>query len=1237
MSHHNLHALPQISANQHPPANLYQSQLLEPSIELPNLVRPSGAHHPHATSVSLSLCLSVFPFLFLPLNISLKTCFVCQQQLPDALSVYAVASDVSLRIAQTLGPRCIDLPDNQDSVAFAEFLKRVPSRSLGTPSKMFWVPNTNHKIAYSFRTRAEGLHELQWLHRAFSNRIIRNVPRQACGIVVGPQGATARSIERESKGIVMVSENIRVGDDMRQVWIVTLNEADLEGARARVDSLLATAISGGSVGNGTSYGHFSQGRGGVAHQMAPAGQATPDRVVMLSSSQLTEEVSTVLEYAARLSDLGPMSFKWSKDGIYTRSENLASAWQEYQQWQLLVARRTIMHLPAGLVGYRLVGTKGSNIVPIARDSSAIVIIIPVRGPPKEIWVVGNPSAQQAAIPRLEALVRLQSPNYRFSDGTESRSSSASSSGRASLRSSRSVRSPRSDFIFRTAEKVDAELRHMIRVIPISVFENEWKPIVVDDAGNLIARTDTQHANAIFNHLSHLFRTRMIIRLPSTVEAPRIIGHAGRNLKEVFSRTGAVATVFPNKPQPGVTQRLWLIGDPAQQMSAKQQVESIAGQALDEFIESSPQAEPQAMMAAALAAAGAAASHGIYDTRLLNAGPALPSSRRASASSAHSSASGSRSVPPVDVVHRFSDLSLGGAGNASAGGSFDFGGEGLLYGAQLEYPGSRDDVFQSPPLASPLPDANGLSGAASGFSTGAPPSRSDSLSSQNNSCASSPGHHTSLMNQMSALPRAGRVPTPRAKEMARLLTQRNGRIAREDGMGNGTDPDLRRGASPIHGLNGLIEPGPQALHCSVQSFNLPTTSPLPWKPDDGQRHSFDIYTIDNHGEKHLYNTFLVNRAALSEIVQTQAASLDIDLVPVDMRMGLMLGEKDVPVVMAEDAALGQATGTSTNSSSVAVLLCPRAKLRELRVYVRELDRQLVLWASASTTVADVMRACLYYTQSVTSVVYIRDVEGLVVRPHVPCHCLPAQVTLQAHLQSSACLVRLGKTGTHSSLVAPDAPVTPATLRACLQHAKLCGKDDLVVVAAPQAQGSTPPSMRDLIGQNFMVTVLEQPTARNFAVTVAINGHAQQSILNLPLHDPVDRLATLATCQIYQRNIPQDQASRARLVDPSSNQVIASLAELSSSKSPPSVTIQLPTPVVLNVPESMPMIVYVHDDTTGVDVRENLPQHLQQCRLLVYPKTGQPDDARPWATSEMYSNMCSDFGVARPDQLQILLRA
>jgi hypothetical protein len=38
------------------------------------------------------------------------------------------------------------------------------------------------------------------------------------------------------------------------------------------------------------------------------------------------------------------------------------------------------------VGYRLVGTKGANIVPVARDTGAIIIIIPVRGPPREVRV-----------------------------------------------------------------------------------------------------------------------------------------------------------------------------------------------------------------------------------------------------------------------------------------------------------------------------------------------------------------------------------------------------------------------------------------------------------------------------------------------------------------------------------------------------------------------------------------------------------------------------------------------------------------------------------------------------------------------------------------------------------------------------------------------------------------------------------------------------------------------------------
>lgn len=96
---------------------------------------------------------------------------------------------------------------------------------------------------------------------------------------------------------------------------------------------------------------------------------------------------------------------------------------------------------------------------------------------------------------------------------------------------------------------------MVRVIPISMFENEWKPIVVDDAGNLIARTNYQHALAVFQQLKYLYRTRCVIRFPPQVEAPRIIGHAGRNLKDVFYRTKAIATVYPNKPMSNAEQKV----------------------------------------------------------------------------------------------------------------------------------------------------------------------------------------------------------------------------------------------------------------------------------------------------------------------------------------------------------------------------------------------------------------------------------------------------------------------------------------------------------------------------------------------------------------------------------------------------------------------------------------------------------------------------------------------------------
>lgn len=122
--------------------------------------------------------------------------------------------------------------------AVAEFLKRVPSRSLGTPSKMFWVPSKNPRVrgappagrgphtlrhvafvqvAYSFRPSPDGVQELLRLFSAFQRRAKRNVPRHACGVVVGPQGSTARAIERETNGIVMVSETTDLGKDMRQV------------------------------------------------------------------------------------------------------------------------------------------------------------------------------------------------------------------------------------------------------------------------------------------------------------------------------------------------------------------------------------------------------------------------------------------------------------------------------------------------------------------------------------------------------------------------------------------------------------------------------------------------------------------------------------------------------------------------------------------------------------------------------------------------------------------------------------------------------------------------------------------------------------------------------------------------------------------------------------------------------------------------------------------------------------
>ena len=96
---------------------------------------------------------------------------------------------------------------------------------------MFWIPDGHPHVAYTFRSKADGLHELQTLHRAFVRRGRRDVIRHSCGVVVGPQGATARAIERETHGIVMVSETTNVGHDIRQVQ--GESRLDLESRKGR--------------------------------------------------------------------------------------------------------------------------------------------------------------------------------------------------------------------------------------------------------------------------------------------------------------------------------------------------------------------------------------------------------------------------------------------------------------------------------------------------------------------------------------------------------------------------------------------------------------------------------------------------------------------------------------------------------------------------------------------------------------------------------------------------------------------------------------------------------------------------------------------------------------------------------------------------------------------------------------------------------------------------------------------
>jgi hypothetical protein len=70
--------------------------------------------------------------------------------------------------------------------------------------------------------------------------------------------------------------------------------------------------------------------------------------------------------------------------VYTTHDTVEEAQEEFKYWSALVSSRVVMPLPAGLVGYRLGGPKGGNIVPIARETGAIVIIIPIRGPPREV-------------------------------------------------------------------------------------------------------------------------------------------------------------------------------------------------------------------------------------------------------------------------------------------------------------------------------------------------------------------------------------------------------------------------------------------------------------------------------------------------------------------------------------------------------------------------------------------------------------------------------------------------------------------------------------------------------------------------------------------------------------------------------------------------------------------------------------------------------------------------------------
>lgn len=68
-------------------------------------------------------------------------------------------------------------------------------------------------------------------------------------------------------------------------------------------------------------------------------------------------------------------------------ESKQDALTEYKLWVQYVKNKVSMRLPPGLVGYRLVGSKGSNIVPIAKETKAVIIIIPVRGPPREVCII----------------------------------------------------------------------------------------------------------------------------------------------------------------------------------------------------------------------------------------------------------------------------------------------------------------------------------------------------------------------------------------------------------------------------------------------------------------------------------------------------------------------------------------------------------------------------------------------------------------------------------------------------------------------------------------------------------------------------------------------------------------------------------------------------------------------------------------------------------------------------------